>query len=124
MAQDDAPLTDAEREELEQLRAEKARREREELDELREEKAAASEARPPQGEPTPAEQPRERTRRVRTVTPEEAAQIEHDREVRARNAKLMEPDDDLNMPIGQKIVLVGVIVAAAIALVAIVFGPH
>ena len=62
--------------------------------------------------------------RRRTVTQEEAEQIERDRQTRERNAKIMEPDEDLNMPMAQKIVLVAVLVGALIAILAIVFGPH
>ena len=58
------------------------------------------------------------------MTQEEAEQIERDRQTRERNAKIMEPDEDLNMPMAQKIVLVAVLVGALIAILAIVFGPH
>lgn len=125
MSEDDGPLSSEERAELEELRAERARRqqaerdraEREELERLRSERDASQAQ-------VPADQAKvRRTRRVRTVTPEEAAQIEHDKQVRARNARLMEPDDDLAMPIGQKIALVGIFAFAIIAVLAIVFGP-
>ncbi len=90
-------LTQAEREELEQLRAEKAAREaaaakaaeRAELEALRAERADA-----------------QAQARKRAVAREQAAQQAADLE-RAR--KLMEPDDDeLKMPIGQKIVILAV----------------
>lgn len=101
MAAEDAPLTDEERAELEELRAEKARRERE-LEARRE---------------------REELARLKA----ERAQSERDRqedqriaEVRARNARLMEPDEDLRMPIGQKVVLAAVAIFAFV-LVAMTF---
>ena len=89
-------LTQAEREELEQLRAEKAAREaaaakaaeRAELEALRAERADA-----------------QAQARKRAVAREQAAQQAADLE-RAR--KLMEPDDELKMPIGQKIVILAV----------------
>lgn len=90
-------LTQAEREELEQLRAEKAAREaaaakaaeRAELEALRAERADA-----------------QAQARKRAVAREQAARQAADLE-RAR--KLMEPDDDeLKMPIGQKIVILAV----------------
>ena len=96
MAQSDG-LTDDERAELEQLRAEKAAAEqaaaeRNELEELRHEKA-------------------ERERELeRARAAEDAATDAHIAEIRERNRKLMEPDDDLKMPIAQKIVLVVVAV--------------
>ena len=49
---DTRPLTDAERAELEELRAEKARRERAELEELRAQSAASASA--PAVEPAPS----------------------------------------------------------------------
>lgn len=83
MAIDDTPLTDEERAELEQLRAEKAARERAELEQLRAQHRSV---------------PRQET----------------DAQRRAR--ELMEPGDDLSMPVAQKIVLIvlAVIVLAVI----------
>lgn len=76
---DDNALTDDERAELERLRAEKADREHAELERLRAEADAA----------------RER----------EAADA-HIEKIRERNRKIMEPDDDdLRMPLAQKLVL-------------------
>ena len=112
MADDVAPLTDEERAELEALRAEKAAREereraareRAELEALRAERQgqqASQQARP-------SAEARER-----------AAQAEEDRrirEARERGAKLMEPDDDLRMPLGQKLVL-GVIALLVVIIV-------
>ena len=93
----DAGLSDAERAELEALLAEKAAREKEqaeaaqraELEALREEKR--------QAELDAQAQAREAA-------------------ARERGRALMEPDEDLNMPLGQKIVL------AAVALLVIVFA--
>ena len=83
MADDNTPLTEDERAELERLRAEKAERaanaERAELERLRVESERAE-----------AKEAEER----------------HIEEVRERNRKIMEPDDDdLSMPLAQKLVL-------------------
>lgn len=93
--QTEAPgaLTDEERAELEALRAEKAARaqaerdarERAELEALRKERKAREVA----------------ARR----SEEEAALDARDAQIRERNRQLMEPDDDLRMPLAQKIVL-------------------
>ena len=95
MADEARPLTDEERAELEALRAEKAAREereraaqeRAELEALRAEQQAAQ-------KPAP--------RRVQQTPTAEDRRIQ---EARERGAKLMEPDDDLRMPLGQKLVL-------------------
>lgn len=95
---EDKPLSDEERAELEELRAEKARRaqeaqarrDRRELEELRAKKAQSQ-----------AEAQRD-------------AQI---RAARQRGTKLMEPDpedEDIRMPLGQKLVLLGIAVVAVI----------
>ena len=117
MAEQAQPLTDEERAELEELRAEKAAREeraraareRAELEELRAQHAAAEAQTQAdmQRVPTPAPAQVQRTR----VPDEEDLRIA---EARARGAKIMEPDDDLNMPLGRKIVL------AVLALVVII----
>ena len=117
MADEVAPLTDEERAELEALRAEKAARiqaeqaarERAELEALRNESARA--VRP--SNQAPAQQ---RTTTRRAADPED----ERIREARERGAKLMEPGDDLRMPMGQKIVL-GVL---ALLVVIILFMTH
>lgn len=96
----DTNLTDAERAELEALRAEKAAREqkaaaakeRAELDALRAEKAAADAAKAAQ-EQAAAKEAREREL------------DERDAAIRARAREVMEPDEDLKMPLAQKIVL-------------------
>ncbi len=99
MADDTKPLTDEEREELEALRREKAQRE--EASRAAQERAEL-----------------ERLKREREKAQRDAEEDRRIREVRERNAKIMEPDDDLKMPLGQKIVLVGIIaVAVAIILV-------
>ena len=102
MAETDG-LTQAEREELEQLRAEKAAREaaaakaaeRAELEQLRAEKAKATQSAAVQA-------------RAQQQAAQDAADLE-----RAR--KLMEPDeDDLKMPTGQKIVIAAIFGAAIV----------
>ena len=88
-------LTDDERRELEELRAEKAKRqeaakaaqERAELEHLRSEKAVAA---------------------------KEQEEIRREQAQRERGRKLMEPDDDLKMPLGQKITIAAVVGLAII----------
>lgn len=93
-----SPLTDEERAELEQLRAEKAKREQAAQDRREREELA-------------------RLRAQREAQRQEAAEDARIAEVREKNRKLMEPDDDLKMPIGQKVVLLAVvIIAIALAL--------
>lgn len=113
MADQAQPLSDEERAELEALRAEKAERERQEqaareraeLEALRAERAQAQ-----QPQAKSAARPARRT---------EDAEDRRIREQRERGAQLMEPDDDLHMPLGQKIVL-----AVLVVLVAIVIGMN
>ena len=109
MAETDG-LTQAEREELEQLRAEKAEREeaaakaaeRAELEQLRAEKAKA-----------------EQSAAAQAQAQQQAAQDAADLE-RAR--KLMEPDeDDLKMPTGQKIVIAAVFGVAVVFVLLSIF---
>ncbi len=91
MPQDDVPLSDAERAELELLRAEKrAREERAELARLRAEERED----------------------VRVAM------------ARERGRSLMEPGDDLSMPLGQKIVLVGLAVVVVAIVALLVFMPR
>ena len=97
---DETPLTNEERAELEKLRAEKkaAReqaqaqaRERRELERLKEEKQQQE---------------------------AEAAAMRREAELREKGRELMEPDeDDLKMPLGQKIVLALVALIAVVVLV-------
>lgn len=96
-------LTDDERRELEELRAEKAARaerekearERAELERLRSEKAQDE---------------------------REAAREARDEAQRERGRKMMEPDEDLHMPLGQKIVIFAVAAIAAAFVLASIFG--
>ncbi len=97
---DQPTLSDEERAELEQLRAEKAARE----------KAQAEAAQRAELEQLRAEQARSQAEAA------EAARIAAERE---RGRKLMEPDEDdedVKMPVGQKIVL-GVIALVAVVMV-------
>ncbi len=97
---DQPTLSDEERAELEQLRAEKIARE----------KAQAEAAQRAELEQLRAEQARGQAEAA------EAARIAAERE---RGRKLMEPDEDdedLKMPVGQKIVL-GVIALVAVVMV-------
>lgn len=103
MPTSDAPLSDEERAELEALRAERAERE------------AQEQARRERAELARLKAERERLHR-------ESAQDARDREIRERNAKLMEPDKDLNMPLGQKIVLAGIAAVVVLIVLMTVFG--
>ncbi len=110
MSNDTMPLSDEERAELEQLRAEKAmreeqeraRRERAELEQLRAQKNG-------QQQQVSSAQDRD-----------EAARIH---EARERGRKLMEPDDDLSMPLGQKVVLMVVAIIVIVIIATVAFGP-
>ena len=97
-------LTDQERAELEELRAEKAARaqaardaaERAELERLRAQRAEGEAAR---------------------------AAAQRDAEARERGRKLMQPDeDDLRMPLGQKIVILAIVGIAAVWLAVTILG--
>jgi len=103
MPTSDAPLSDEERAVLEALRAERAERE------------AQEQARRERAELARLKAERERLQR-------ESAQDARDREIRERNAKLMEPDEDLNMPLGQKIVLAGIAAVVVLIVLMTVFG--
>ena len=96
---DETPLTDEEREELRRLRAEKAARERAQQD-------AAQKA---ELERLPSEQA-------------EAEQEALDARRRERAREYMEPDDDLKMPVGQKIVLLALAVIVALFVMSVVGG--
>lgn len=103
MDENTGTLTDEERKELEELRAEKrarAKREQEardaaELNQLREEKKRSE------------------------LDKAEAERIAAQRE---KGRELMEPDDDLHMPLGQKIVLVVVAAIAVAFILSIILG--
>ncbi|MBP3894313.1 MAG: hypothetical protein J6D34_09770 [Atopobiaceae bacterium] len=119
MADDVLPLSSEERAELEALRAEKAAREereraareRAELEALRAESTERADAVASQRtRPTAGRQPRRQSN----------AEDLRVREARERGAKLMEPDDDLRMPLGQKVVL-GVLALLVIIVVIMTF---
>ena len=124
-------LTDAERAELEALRAEKERRElealraekeRAELEALRAEKTRTAQAEA-QAEVAVAEDAQlvaEQQRAARQAAQQEAEQIRRIQEQRAKGRALMEPDEDdedIRMPLGQKIVIGTVVILAVIFVV-------
>lgn len=126
-----AALTDAERAELEALRAEKERRElealraekdRRELEALRAEKTRAVQAEA-QAEAAAAEDAQlvaDQQRAARQAAQQEAEQIRRIQEQRAKGRALMEPDEDdedIKMPLGQKIVIGTVVILAVIFVV-------
>lgn len=125
-----AALTDAERAELEALRAEKERRElealraekdRRELESLRAEKTRAAQAEAAtQAEVDAAVESEAQQRAVRQAAQQEAEQIRRIQEQRAKGRALMEPDEDdedIKMPLGQKIVIGTVVILAVIFVV-------
>ena len=114
-------LTDAERAELEALRAEK---ERAELEALRAEKTRAAQAEAlAQVEAAAAEDAQlvaAQQRAARQAAQQEAEQIRRIQEQRAKGRALMEPDEDdedIKMPLGQKIVIGTVVILAVIFVV-------
>lgn len=125
-----AALTDAERAELEALRAEKERRElealraekdRRELESLRAEKTRAAQAEAAtQAEVDAAVESEAQQRAARQAAQQEAEQIRRIQEQRAKGRALMEPDEDdedIKMPLGQKIVIGTVVILAVIFVV-------
>ena len=126
-----AALTDAERAELEALRAEKERREletlraekeRAELEALRAEKtrAAQAEAQEEAAVSEDAQLVADQQRAARQAAQQEAEQIRRIQEQRAKGRALMEPDEDdedIKMPLGQKIVIGTVVILAVIFVV-------
>lgn len=125
-----AALTDAERAELEALRAEKERRElealraekeRAELEALRAEKTRAAQAEAAvQAEVDAAAESEAQQRVARQAAQQEAEQIRRIQEQRAKGRALMEPDEDdedIRMPLGQKIVIGTVVILAVIFVV-------
>ena len=130
-----AALTDAERAELEALRAEKERRELEalraekecaELETLRAEKTRAAQVEAQaqaQAEAAAAEDAQlvaDQQRAARQAAQQEAEQIRRIQEQRAKGRALMEPDEDdedIKMPLGQKIVIGTVVILAVIFVV-------
>ena len=126
-----AALTDAERAELEALRAEKERaelealraeKERAELEALCAEKTRAAQAQA-QAEVAAAEDAQlaaDQQRAARQAAQQEAEQIRRIQEQRAKGRALMEPDEDdedIKMPLGQKIVIGTVVILAVIFVV-------
>lgn len=117
-----AALTDEERAELEALRAEKERRE---LEELRAEKAHAIQAEAQtQADLAAADEDAQlaaaQQRAARQAAQREAEQIRRIQEQRAKGRALMEPDEDdedIKMPLGQKIVIATVVILAVIFVV-------
>ena len=117
-----AALTDAERAELEALRAEKERRE---LEALRAEKTRAVQAEAQaQAEAAAAAEDAQlvadQQRAARQAAQQEAEQIRRIQEQRAKGRALMEPDaddEDIKMPLGQKIVIGTVVILAVIFVV-------
>ena len=125
-----AALTDAERAELEVLRAEKERRElealraekeRAELEALCAEKTRAAQAEAAvQAEVDAAAESEAQQRAARQAAQQEAEQIRRIQEQRAKGRALMEPDEDdedIKMPLGQKIVIGTVVILAVIFVV-------
>ena len=129
-----AALTDAERAELEALRAEKERRElealraekeRAELEALRAEKTRAVQAEAQAqtdaaAAPEDAQLVADQQRAARQAAQQEAEQIRRIQEQRAKGRALMEPDEDdedIRMPLGQKIVIGTVVILAVIFVV-------
>ena len=101
---EDIGLTDEERAELEQLRAEKAARQQAERD-------AAERAE------------LERLRAQRATDEAERAARAREAQARERGRALMEPDeDDLRMPLGQKIVILAIVGVAAVWLAGTLLG--
>lgn len=101
---EDIGLTDEERAELEQLRAEKAARQQAERD-------AAERAE------------LERLRAQRATDEAERAARAREAQARERGRALMEPDeDDLRMPLGQKIVILAIVGVAAVWLAVTILG--
>lgn len=125
-----AALTDAERAELEALRAEKERRElealraekeRAELEALCAEKTRAAQAEAAvQAEVDAVAESEAQQRAARQAAQQEAEQIRRIQEQRAKGRALMEPDEDdedIKMPLGQKIVIGTVVILAVIFVV-------
>ena len=123
-------LTDAERAELEALRAEKERRElealraekeRAELETLRAEKTRAAQAEAAvQAEVDAVAESEAQQRAARQAAQQEAEQMRRIQEQRAKGRALMEPDEDdedIKMPLGQKIVIGTVVILAVIFVV-------
>ena len=105
-----AALTDAERAELEALRAEKTRAAQAEAQAQTEADTA----------PEDAQLVAAQQRAARQAAQQEAEQIRRIQEQRAKGRALMEPDEDdedIRMPLGQKIVIGTVVILAVIFVV-------
>ena len=117
-----AALTDAERAELEALRAEKECRE---LEALRAEKTRATQTKTAaQVEASAVAEDAQlraaQQRAAHQAAQQEAEQIRRIQEQRAKGRALMEPDEDdedIKMPLGQKIVIGTVVILAVIFVV-------
>ena len=113
-----AALTDAERAALEALRAEKARAE---LETLRAEKTRAAQAEAAvQAEVDAVAESEAQQCAARQAAQQEAEQMRRIQEQRAKGRALMEPDEDdedIKMPLGQKIVIGTVVILAVIFVV-------
>ncbi len=111
---DNTPLSDAERAELQELRAQKA--EREALERAQRERAELEQLR--------AERDRMQSNGAKSRSDAELqAQLSaRERQARERGRRLMEPGEDLSMPLGQKIVLVGVALVVLAIIAATLFG--
>ena len=107
MSQDAAPLSDEERAELEELRAEKAALE------------AAERARKERAE---LERLRAQSAQREAIAQQEAMADARARAARERASKFMEPGVDLSMPLGQRIVLIGLALVVIAIVVALVLG--
>ena len=102
-----AALTDAERAELEALRAEKTR-------------AVQAEAQAEAAAAEDAQLVANQQRAARQAAQQEAEQIRRIQEQRAKGRALMEPDEDdedIKMPLGQKIVIGTVVILAVVFVV-------
>lgn len=64
----------------------------------------------------------EELRAEKAVAAKEQEEIRHEQAQRERGRKLMEPDDDLKMPLGQKITIVAVVGLAIIFILVNIFS--
>jgi cobalamin biosynthesis Mg chelatase CobN len=94
--------------------------EREELEALRREKAAREAAQREQVERAELEALRRERARVQQEAAAEKDQLERE----ARASKMMQPDEDLNMPVAQKALIAALIVVFVIAVVYMFVLPH
>ena len=104
MTDEQTPLTPAERAELEQLRAEKQERER--AEQIRRERAELEQL------------------RAERAAQDRGPQVDGATGRRAESRSIMEPGDDLSMPIGQKIVLVVLALVVLAIIATFVFSPR